>query len=354
MPWAARLAVGEFVVLLCVGAAMCAAPAQLATWLENSAGLKGQKLASAISICEAEEIEAIGELREMQDKGKLARLGFKQFALARIEDALKGVPAVPQPRRMQDQQQGSSCVDAQSEISQIWAQIGALLAHSQTATLPVGTIILWHGNATTLPTGLVPCDGLFGTPDLRNKFVIGAGSRSVPMNQGRLSGREPSATFGPGDPLEVDVPVGDWLVEEGVGSPHDEFCSGSTCYAYVQDDPDTSSRTDSHYSWPSQAPFANYRTGAPSTLFALMVAGHPPTHLQPGGSGGASSLFRLLLRLSAACAPARPRSDPRGDRWVGQKLQSCRAAVQVLRRGPAEPDRRVDPVRRHAAGPAAP
>eukprot|EP01050_Picozoa_sp_SAG11_P040508 SAG11_NODE_17651_length_512_cov_1.602906_1_plen_38_part_10 len=36
---AARLLVGAFVALLCVGAVMGAAPAQLATWLEKSAGL---------------------------------------------------------------------------------------------------------------------------------------------------------------------------------------------------------------------------------------------------------------------------------------------------------------------------
>jgi hypothetical protein len=120
----------------------------------------------------------------MQDKArKLERLGFKQFALARIEDALKGVPA-PQPRRMQDQHQGSSCVDAQAEISRLWAQVDALLAHSQNTALSVGMIIQWHGNSTTLPAGWVVCDGTFGTPNLRGKFVLGAGGAHAANSTG--------------------------------------------------------------------------------------------------------------------------------------------------------------------------
>ncbi len=137
----ARLVVGTFVALLCAAAVMGAAPAQLATWLEKSAGLSGKRLAAAIELCNEEDINTVGEMREVHEKGRLESIGFKKVSLGRIEDALKGVPA-PQSRRMQDQQQGSSCVDAQAEISQIWAQIGALLAHSQNAALPIGVIIM--------------------------------------------------------------------------------------------------------------------------------------------------------------------------------------------------------------------
>ena len=88
------------------------------------------------------------------------------------------------------------------------------------------------------------CDGTNGTPDLRNKFVIGAGTRTVPMNQGRLTPPNSNghATFGPGEPLEVSVPVGDWLVEQGVGSPHDQFTqhagsSSEQTNAFVENNP---------------------------------------------------------------------------------------------------------------------
>ena len=75
---ATRLVVGAFVALLCAGVVMSAAPAQqLAKWLEKNAGLKGQKLSSALKICETEEIESVPELRKLHDKGRIDRLGFK-------------------------------------------------------------------------------------------------------------------------------------------------------------------------------------------------------------------------------------------------------------------------------------
>lgn len=38
-----------------------------------------------------------------------------------------------------------------------------------------GTIWEWAGSIASIPTGFVLCDGTEGTPDLRNKFVVGAG-----------------------------------------------------------------------------------------------------------------------------------------------------------------------------------
>ena len=43
------------------------------------------------------------------------------------------------------------------------------------ATLPVGGIILWSGSLASIPVGWVLCDGASGTPDLRDRFVVGAG-----------------------------------------------------------------------------------------------------------------------------------------------------------------------------------
>jgi len=41
--------------------------------------------------------------------------------------------------------------------------------------VPAGGIIMWSGSVASIPTGWVLCDGANSTPDLRNKFVIGAG-----------------------------------------------------------------------------------------------------------------------------------------------------------------------------------
>ena len=48
-----------------------------------------------------------------------------------------------------------------------------------------GMIMLWSGSTGNIPTGWVLCDGNNSTPDLRNRFVVGAGnSYSVGDNGG--------------------------------------------------------------------------------------------------------------------------------------------------------------------------
>jgi hypothetical protein len=50
--------------------------------------------------------------------------------------------------------------------------------------LPVGMIIMWYGNVATIPYGWALCNGDSGTPDLRNKFVVGAGDTYNPAATG--------------------------------------------------------------------------------------------------------------------------------------------------------------------------
>jgi hypothetical protein len=42
--------------------------------------------------------------------------------------------------------------------------------------IPIGGIIMWSGSTASVPNGWLLCDGANGTPDLRNRFVVGAGS----------------------------------------------------------------------------------------------------------------------------------------------------------------------------------
>lgn len=39
---------------------------------------------------------------------------------------------------------------------------------------PSGGIIMWYGTIATIPSGWYLCNGSNGTPDLRNKFIVGA------------------------------------------------------------------------------------------------------------------------------------------------------------------------------------
>jgi hypothetical protein len=47
--------------------------------------------------------------------------------------------------------------------------------------LPTGIIMLWSGSASAIPFGWALCNGTSGTPDLRNRFVVGATS-TYPVN----------------------------------------------------------------------------------------------------------------------------------------------------------------------------
>jgi hypothetical protein len=42
--------------------------------------------------------------------------------------------------------------------------------------LPSGAILLWSGSIGSIPAGYYLCNGSNGTPDLRDRFVVGAGS----------------------------------------------------------------------------------------------------------------------------------------------------------------------------------
>ena len=76
--------------------------------------------------------------------------------------------------------------------------IAALTASKLTGALPAisganltgieafvqGMIILWYGNTGNVPPGFALCDGNNGTPDLRNRFVVGAGDSYNPNDTG--------------------------------------------------------------------------------------------------------------------------------------------------------------------------
>jgi microcystin-dependent protein len=42
--------------------------------------------------------------------------------------------------------------------------------------IPTGVIVMWSGAIVNIPSGWLLCDGGNGTPDLRDRFIVGAGS----------------------------------------------------------------------------------------------------------------------------------------------------------------------------------
>jgi hypothetical protein len=57
----------------------------------------------------------------------------------------------------------------------IYGIIGVATTSTGT-TIPTGMISLWYGSIGSVPLGWYLCDGTNGTPDLRNSFIVGAGS----------------------------------------------------------------------------------------------------------------------------------------------------------------------------------
>ena len=54
--------------------------------------------------------------------------------------------------------------------------------------IPSGVIMMWSGAVNAIPTGFVLCNGSNSTPDLRDRFVVGAGnSYSVGDNGGSVT-----------------------------------------------------------------------------------------------------------------------------------------------------------------------
>jgi hypothetical protein len=60
----------------------------------------------------------------------------------------------------------------------------ATTAYVATNAIPSGGIIIWSGASNAIPTGWYLCNGSNGTPDLRNRFVVGAGSTYAVGNTG--------------------------------------------------------------------------------------------------------------------------------------------------------------------------
>ncbi len=56
------------------------------------------------------------------------------------------------------------------------SDVGAMPAGGDSGAVPAGLIAIWSGSASAIPNGWALCNGQNGTPDLRNRFVLGAGS----------------------------------------------------------------------------------------------------------------------------------------------------------------------------------
>lgn len=50
--------------------------------------------------------------------------------------------------------------------------------------VPIGAIIMWSGAINQIPQGWALCDGTNGTPNLKDRFIVGAGNNYLPGTTG--------------------------------------------------------------------------------------------------------------------------------------------------------------------------
>jgi len=64
----------------------------------------------------------------------------------------------------------------------------AFVQTALSAAFTTGMIMMWSGTIATIPTGWVLCNGSNSTPDLRNRFVIGAHTDSAGVAYSTVTG----------------------------------------------------------------------------------------------------------------------------------------------------------------------
>ena len=79
--------------------------------------------------------------------------------------------------------------NALNKLESIVSNLETRVASSSSSTVlpdavPSNTIVMWYGSTGDIPDGWYLCNGSNGTPDLRNKFIIGAGSSYALNNTG--------------------------------------------------------------------------------------------------------------------------------------------------------------------------
>jgi microcystin-dependent protein len=92
----------------------------------------------------------------------------------------------------------SSLTNRQPNSSAVfpYSEDGTTYNASLSNILPKGLISLWYGSVVSIPTGWALCDGTNSTPDLRDRFIVGAGTTYNPNNVGGSSAVTPSGTVG--------------------------------------------------------------------------------------------------------------------------------------------------------------
>ena len=101
-------------------------------------------------------------------------------------------------------------------------QVAAGSSFIGAGTIPVGGIIMWSGSIASIPTGWALCNGSSGTPDLRDRFIVGAGNNYSVAGVGgttdsQLPAHTHNVTNGSANSFTAVTSVSDESINQGGG-----------------------------------------------------------------------------------------------------------------------------------------
>jgi hypothetical protein len=95
---------------------------------------------------------------------------------------------------------------------------GIILSNNSSYTsgswVPTGTILMWSGQENQIPAGWALCNGSNGTPDLRSRFLVGAGSGGSPAYSAGQTGEPDQHSH------NLDIPPAAFGTTGGGGHTH--------------------------------------------------------------------------------------------------------------------------------------
>jgi microcystin-dependent protein len=151
------------------------------------------------------------------------------------------------------------------------------------AILPAGVITMWSGAIATIPSGWVLCNGSNGTPDLRDRFIVGAGGGGYSVGD---NGGSSSTTL-----TTTELPSHTHTGTTGSAGAHDHFiANGDTVNATTS----ALSASNTLAKNGSQASTSfNYLLGGTATAASQGLTDSEPdhTHTFTTGSTGSGSPF---------------------------------------------------------------
>lgn len=157
------------------------------------------------------------------------------------------------------------------------------------ATIPAGLISMWAGSIGSIPLGWYLCDGNNGTPDLRDRFIVGAGSSYAVNATGGSASVTPTGTIigtvGGTSLTEAQMPKHYHLMlgPNNVSSPQG---SGSGVGVYGGGTPDDGTQAYGTYSTGGDAASGTQTTGTSNAdshdhSFVGTFTGASATNLPP-------------------------------------------------------------------------